>query len=128
MRLRFKDGDAITVQKVEEVAGQLHVLTVDRPPDQLMVLFRDPGKTGYVEVVERDEAVGKYEGYTEFHRVEEYPGKIYGIVMDQVGKTTEERLEKTEKAVEKSNADLKMAVAELSMMISAALGGGGSGV
>ncbi len=128
MRLKFKDGTSMSIQKAEEAAGQLQVLTVEYPPDQLRTLFTDPLKTGYMEVIDREEILGKYEGYTEFHRTEEYTGKIYGVVVNQVGKSTEERLSKTEKAVEKTTTDFKLAVAELSMMMAAMLGGGEGGV
>lgn len=129
MRLKFNDGTSISIQKAEEIAGKFRVLTIECPPDQLRELFSDPVKTGCMEVVDREEKLGRYEGYTEFYRTEEYPGKIYGVAMTQVGKSAEERLSKAEKTIEKTSAEFNLAVAELSMLIASIMkGGGGSGV
>lgn len=73
------------------------------------------------------QVLGEYENYTEFYRTEEYAGKIYGVVVNQVGKSTEERLASAEQTIEKTNTDMQMAVAELTMLI-ASLQGGGAGV
>lgn len=128
MKIIFNDGTTMSAQAVEETGGQLQILTLERDPVQLRALFSDPVKTKIMKVTEREETLGQYEGYTEFYRTEEYTGGIYGVVMNRVGKSTEERLSKAEKAVEKTNTDFKMAVAELSMMIAAMMGGGENGV
>ena len=123
MILKFNDATEIQVQQVTEIGGRLQILVANTTPEHLRVLFTDPLKTKHMRVEERGQLVGEYEGYTEFFRTEEYPGKIYGVVVNQVGKSTEERLtsmeqEQTElrEAREKDTqqlTDLQLAVCEL---------------
>lgn len=123
MQLNFKDGTSLQVQKVVESGGRLQVLVAGTQPEQLRTLFTDPLKTGYMKVTERGETLAEYAEYTEFYRTEEYTGKIYGVVVNQVGKSVEERLaeteEKTDELIEnaKNNGrqitDLQLAVCEL---------------
>lgn len=100
MILKFNDATQINVQQVAESGGKLHIKTVGNTPEQLRVLFTDPAKTARMTVEERGQVIGEYEGYTEFYHTEEYEGKIYGVVVNQVGRSTEERLETVEKDVE----------------------------
>ena len=68
-------------------------------------------------------AVAEYENYTQLLRVEEYTGGILGVAMEQVGKSTEERLAENEEQVtilkeDAKNADtqitdLQLAICEL---------------
>ena len=117
MQLNFKDGTSLQVQKVVESGGRLQVLVAGTQPEQLRTLFTDPLKTGHMKVTERGETLAEYEEYTEFYRTEEYTGKIYGVVVNQVGKSVEERLAETEEENAKNNGrqitDLQLAVCEL---------------
>lgn len=123
MILKFNDATEIQVQQVTEIGGRLQILVANTTPEHLRVLFTDPLKTKHMRVEERGQLVGEYEGYTEFFRTEEYPGKIYGVVVNQVGKSTEERLTSMEQeqmelreAREKDTqqlTDLQLAVCEL---------------
>lgn len=123
MRLIFNDATSITVQKVIEFGGMLTVKTVGTQPEQLRILFADQVKTVRMKVEERGQTIAEYEGYTEFYRTEEYAGKIYGIVMNKVGKSTEERLGNVEREQEELKekqqkdtaqiTDVQMALCEL---------------
>lgn len=76
--------------------------------------------------IERGQVLGEYENYTEFYRTEEYTGKIYGIVVNKVGESVEERLASAEQTIEQTNTDMQMAIAELTMLIASMQGGGTS--
>lgn len=99
MELIFNDATSISVQQVEEKDGALHIKTIGNTPEQLRVLFEDKNKTLYMKVQELGHTLAEFGGYTEFYRTEEYAGKIYGIVMNQAGKSTEERLNEAEKRI-----------------------------
>lgn len=123
MILKFNDATEIQVQQVTETGGRLQVLVANTTPEHLRVLFTDPLKTQHMRVEEREQLVGEYEGYTEFFRTEEYTGKLYGVVVNQVGKSTEERLASMEQGQDelkeaqeqdaKQITDLQMAICEL---------------
>ena len=122
MKLYFGDATSITVQSVKELGGMLSIKTIGNTPDQLRVLFTDALKTKYMRVEERGQTIAEYEGYTEFYRTEEYTGQIYGVVVNKVGESVEERLA----SAEQTNTDMQMAVAELTMLIASMQGGGTS--
>lgn len=103
------------------------VLVAGTTPEELRKLFTDPIKTAKMTVTERGQVLGEYENYTEFYRTEEYTGKIYGIVVNKVGESVEERLASAEQTIEQTNTDMQMAIAELTMLI-ASMQGGGAGV
>ena len=127
MQLKFNDGTTLAIQKATALGGGLQVLVAGTTPEKLRELFSDPVKTVKMTVTERGQMLGEYENYTEFYRTEEYTGKIYGVVVNQVGESVEERLASAEQTIEKTNTDMQMAVAELTMLI-ASLQGGGTGV
>ena len=104
----------------------LSIKTIGNTPDQLRVLFTDALKTKYMRVEERGQTIAEYEGYTEFYRTEEYTGQIYGVVVNKVGESVEERLASAEQTIEQTNTDMQMAVAELTMLIASMQGGGTS--
>ena len=124
MQLRFNDGTTLAIQKATELGGGLQVLVAGTTPEELRKLFTDPIKTAKMTVTERGQVLGEYENYTEFYRTEEYTGKLYGIVVNKVGESAEERAEQT---IEQTNTDMQMAIAELTMLI-ASMQGGGAGV
>lgn len=123
MILKLNDATEIQVQQVTEIGGRLQILVANTTPEYLRVLFTDPLKTKHMRVEERGQLVGEYEGYTEFFRTEEYTGKLYGVVVNQVGKSTEDRLASMEqgqnelKEAQEQDAkqitDLQMAICEL---------------
>lgn len=127
MQLRFNDGTTLAIQKATELGGGLQVLVAGTTPEELRKLFTDPIKTAKMTVTERGQVLGEYENYTEFYRTEEYTGKIYGIVVNKVGESVEERLASAEQTIEQTNTDMQMAIAELTMLI-ASMQGGGAGV
>lgn len=126
MQLRFNDGTTLAIQKATELGGGLQVLVAGTTPEELRKLFTDPIKTAKMTVTERGQVLGEYENYTEFYRTEEYTGKIYGIVVNKVGESVEERLASAEQTIEQTNTDMQMAIAELTMLIASMQGGGTS--
>lgn len=126
MQLRFNDGTTLAIQKATELGGGLQVLVANTTPEALRELFTDPIKTAKMIVTERGQVIGEYENYTEFYRTEEYTGKIYGVVVNKVGESAEERLASAEQTIEQTNTNMQMAVAELTMLIASMQGGGTS--
>lgn len=126
MQLRFNDGTTLTIQKATELGGGLQVLVAGTTPEELRELFTDPVKTAKMIVTERGQVLGEYENYTEFYRTEEYTGKLYGIVVNKVGESVEERLASAEQTIAQTNTDMQMAIAELTMLIASMQGGGTS--
>lgn len=107
MQLRFNDGTTLAIQKATELGGGLQVLIAGITPEKLRELFTDSVKTVKMTVTERGQVIEEYENYTEFYRTEEYTGKIYGVVVNQVGKSTEERLSDVEGDVETVKKDVE---------------------
>lgn len=128
MKIVFADATEITVQQVKLDGKNLRILTVGNTPEQLRVLFSDPGRTKKMVVQERGQTIGTYEGYTKYGHAEIYTGGIYGVVVYKEGETPEERLANVETAVDQTNSDLQMAIAELTMVIATltqSISGGG---
>ena len=93
MILKFNDATELQIQSAEQVGQGLRILVIGTTPEQLRTLFSDKVKTKVMKVEERGQTLAMYENYTEYDHTEEYPGQIYGIVMDQVGKKGKKRLE-----------------------------------
>lgn len=127
MKAIFADATELQVQSMEEIGGALRILTIGTLPEKLREIFSDPVKTKTIKKEERGQILATYENYTEFYRTEEYTGKIYGIVVNKVGESAEERLASAEQTIEQTNTDMQMAIAELTMLI-ASMQGGGAGV
>lgn len=117
MKLIFNDATEIIVQQVESHGDYLRILTVGITPEQLKVLFTDPSRTARMIVQERGQTIATYKGYTAYDHAEIYTGQIYGVVLYKEGTTTEERLTNVEDAVNQTNTDLQMAIAELTTVI-----------
>lgn len=92
MKIIFNDATELQVQSVTEEGNSLHIKTIAGTPEQLRAMFEDQIKTKKMIVEERGKQV-VYEGYTEYYRSEEYPGKIYGIVNYKAEKTPEAQAE-----------------------------------
>lgn len=118
MKIIFNDATEITVQQVEPHGDYLRILTVGNTPEQLKVLFTDQSRTSRMIVQERGQTIQTFEGYTLYDHAEIYTGQIYGVVLYKEGSTPEERIAKVETAVNQTNTDLQMAIAELTMVIS----------
>lgn len=123
MELIFADATKIQTQSVQETGGKLEIKVINIAPVQLRELFTDPVKTKIMRITEREQNIAEYQGYTEFYRTEEYTGGIYGVVVNKVGKSAEERLAELEmentalkEVLEDANTqitDLQGAVCEL---------------
>ena len=123
MELIFADATKIQIQSAQETGGKLEIKVIQVAPAQLRELFTDPVKTKIMRITEREQNIAEYEGYTEFYRTEEYTGRIYGVVVNKVGKSAEERLAELEmentalkEALEDANTqitDLQGAICEL---------------
>lgn len=113
MILKFNDATELQVQSVEPVGQGLRILVIGTTPEQLRTLFSDKVKTKVMKVEERGQTLAVYENYTEYDHTEEYPGKIYGIVMDQVGKSMEEQLREKDEQIHNLTKELKNANAQI---------------
>lgn len=113
MILKFNDATELQVQSVEPVGQGLRILVIGTTPEQLRTLFSDKVKTKVMKVEERGQLIATYENYTEYDHTEEYPGKIYGIVMDQVGKSMEEQLQEKDEQIHNLTKELKNANAQI---------------
>lgn len=89
MQVRFNDSTEFTVQQVKSYGDYVQVLTVSVAPETLREMFEDAVKTKKITVIEKNQVIAEYEGYTTFHHTEEYPGKVYGVVNYRPEKTPE---------------------------------------
>lgn len=113
MELIFADATKIQTQSVQETGGKLEIKVINIAPAQLRTLFTDTVKTKIMRITEREQNIAEYEDYTEFYRTEEYAAGIYGVVVNKVGKSAEERLAE----VETENAALKEALVNANTQI-----------
>lgn len=113
MILKFNDATELQVQSVEQVGKGLRVLVIGTTPEQLRALFSDKVKTKVMKVEERGQTLAEYENYTEYDHTEEYPGKIYGIVMNQTGKSLDEQLQEKDEQIHNLTDELKNANAQI---------------
>lgn len=123
MILKFNDATELQAQSAELVGNLLQIKTISVTQDELRTKFQDEFACKKIQVVAREQAVAEYENYTQLLRVEEYTGGILGVAMEQVGKSTEERLVENEEQVtilkeDAKNADtqitdLQLAICEL---------------
>lgn len=123
MKIIFNDATELQIQQAVLHGDYLLFKTVSAMPEELRKIFEDPVKTKKMTVEERGQTVAVYEGYTTFYSTTEYIGQIYGVTMYKPGETPEERLTEIETDVEQTNADLQMAIAELTMLIATMQGG-----
>lgn len=113
MILKFNDATELQVQSVEPVGQGLRILAINTTPEQLREKFSDKKKTKVMKVEERGQTLAVYENYTEYDHTEEYLGKIYGIVMNQVGKSLEEQLQEKDEQIHNLTEELKNANAQI---------------
>lgn len=127
MKIKFNDATELQIQSAIIVGNLLQIKTVSATKEELRAKFSDEFACRMFQIEERGQIIATYENYTQLYRLEEYTGGILGIAMYKVGETPEERLDEIETDVEHTNADLQMAIAELTMLI-ATMQGGGAGV
>lgn len=123
MKLKFNDATEMQIQSAEIIGGLLQIRVINTTPEELRKKFSDELACKKITLVDREQAVAEYENYTQLLRVEEYTGGILGVAMEQVGKSTEERLAENEEQVtilkeDAKNADtqitdLQLAICEL---------------
>ena len=113
MILKFNDATELQIQSAEQVGQGLRILAINTTPEQLREIFSDKIKTKVMKIEERGQTLAVYENYTEYDHTEEYPGKIYGIVMDQVGKSIEEQLQEKDEQIHNLTKELKNANAQI---------------
>lgn len=107
MKAIFADATELQVQSMEEIGGALRILTIGTLPEKLREIFSDPVKTKTIKKEERGQILETYENYTEYDHTENYPGEIYGVVNNKVGKSTEERLTSMEGDMQAVQQDVK---------------------
>lgn len=93
MIIKFNDSTQLQVQSVTEENGKLLIKTISADTEALRIKFADEFATKQMVVQEQGKTIATYHGYTEMYRLEEYPGKIYGVVMYQESKTPEAQAE-----------------------------------
>ena len=113
MILKFNDATELQIQSAEPVGQGLRVLVIGTTPEQLRILFSDKVKTKVMKVEERGQLIATYENYTEYDHTEEYSGQIYGIAMNQVGKSLEEQLQEKDEQIHNLTEELKNANAQI---------------
>lgn len=118
MKIIFNDATELQVQSVTEEGNSLHIKTIAGTPEQLRAMFEDQIKTKKMIVEERGKQV-VYEGYTEYYRSEEYPGKIYGIVNYKAEKTPEAQAEVQAAAIEVSRMQAQSLTDEQALSVKA---------
>ncbi|WP_320879271.1 hypothetical protein [[Clostridium] scindens] len=86
-------------------------------------------KTKKITVEERGQIIGEpYENYTRSEGITVYNAGILEPFLYKEGETPAERMDAAEAAVMRTQSDMQMAVAELTMVIAALTGGmGGDG-
>ena len=94
----FNDASELSAQDVKTHGDYLMIKSLIAPA-QLRQYFKDPVKTRKIQVKERGQVIAEYEGYTQFHRVEEYTGQIYGVTMYRPERTPEAQAEIQQAAV-----------------------------
>lgn len=109
MILKFNDAADLQVQSVELVGNLLQIKTISATPEELRTKFTDEFACKKIQVVEREQVLQEYENYTKLLRIEEYTGEIYGVAIEQAGKTTEDRLSEAEKENEVLKKELELA-------------------
>lgn len=107
MKAVFADATELQVQSMEEIGGTLRIKAIGTLPEKLREIFSDPVKTKTIKKEERGQILATYENYTEYDHTENYPGEIYGVVNNKVGKSTEERLSDVEGNVETAMKDIE---------------------
>ncbi len=113
MILKFNDATELQIQSAEPVGQGLRILAINTTPEQLREIFSDKVKTKVMKVEERGQTLAVYESYTEYDHTEEYPGQIYGIAMNQVGKSLEEQLQEKDEQIKSLTEELKNANAQI---------------
>lgn len=107
MKAIFYDASTLPIQKVVTTGGSVRFLVIGETPENLRAIFEDEAKTKVIKVEDRGQTIGTYENYTEYDHTELYPGRILGVVNNQVGKSTEERLSDVEGNVETAMKDIE---------------------
>lgn len=94
----FNDTSELAAQDVKTYGDYLMIKSLIAPA-QLRAMFEDPVKTRKIQVKERGQVIDEYEGYTQFYRVEEYTGQIYGVTMYRPERTPEAQTEIQQAAI-----------------------------
>lgn len=94
----FNDASELAAQDVKTYGDYLMIKSLIAPA-QLRQYFKDPVKTRKIQVKERGQVIAEYEGYTQFYRIEEYTGQIYGVTMYRPERTPEAQAEIQQAAV-----------------------------
>ena len=100
MKLIFNDATDMPIQSYEKIGGAVRFLTIGIAPEKLKEIFEDATKTKVMNVTERGQIIDTLENYTGYDHTEIYPGGIYGVVNNEVGKSIEERLASAEIDIE----------------------------
>lgn len=129
LKIIFNDGTELQIQSANvDSSGALRIKAISTTQEQLRALFSDPLRTKKLIVEERGQTLTVYENYTQFDGITVYNAGILEPFLYKEGETPAERMDAAEAAVMRTQSDMQMAVAELTMVIAALTGGmGGDG-
>lgn len=100
MKAVFNDATEIQIQCHGIENGRLCIRTIT-PLTELREKFSDEFACRRIDIVERSRTIASYEGYTNLYRLEEYTGRIYGVVLEKDGSadTVEGKVAQMEEAL-----------------------------
>lgn len=108
MKLNFSDATSILIQSYEKIGNAVRFLIIGTAPEKLREIFEDAAKTKVMNVTERGQVIDTLENYTGYDHTEIYPGGIYGVVINKVGMSTEERLDDMAGELEAAKQDIEV--------------------
>ena len=104
MKIVFNNGKELAIQSATiQGDGSLLIKTISASEDELRVLLSDSFGTEKIKVVEREQIINTYEGYTTFDAVVKYTAGIIGAVLFKAGETPAEKMA----ALQEENVALK---------------------
>lgn len=129
LKIIFNDGTELQIQSANvDSSGALRIKSISATQERLRAMFSDAVKTKKITVEERGQTLTVYENYTRFEGITVYNAGILEPFLYKEGETPAERMDAAEAAVMRTQSDMQMAVAELTMVIAALTGGmGGDG-
>lgn len=83
MKIVFNDGSELQIQSAAIVEGKLQIKTISANLEELRDKFEDAFACKKINIVEREQVIVSYEGYTKLYRLEQYTGAINGVVMEK---------------------------------------------
>lgn len=112
MKIVFNDATELQVQSVYENNGKIVIKTISADIEELRKKFSDILATRKMDVYDFDVLKSSYEGYTELYRLEEYNGKIFGVVLYKTN-ASPENVAKTVLELQTKNVTIENEIKEI---------------